>query len=658
MGTPQCRWPGGWFESGTRLFTRSNDRGGTTVADAIALDRPTRVEATGTTPSGRWNDKSSSVGLRDSLRSRMRAAEESSSLQRTTQDSTSQGDEAVDLREYAAVLRRRAVLLIAMVVGFTVLAGVYSFTRTPVYTAESEVLLQPASTSSQYRPDQLVSVDTEARLVTSAQVAALAKETLGWDATISGLLQKVSVKTTPETLVLDIAFTDADPDKAAAGADAFATGYLDYKRQHAEETDAAARKEISDQLDDPETGLRAQADDLNKELEKLSPGTPEYERAQQDLEDINTQIAVLVNQMAAIPPVADAGQVILPATVPEAPSSPKHVLNLAMGLFLGLLVGVVAAFVWDRIDERVTDRFDLEATLKAPVLASIPKVAGWNKRGPVWLVTEQQPRSPAAEAYRTLRTGIMALSRRSDVRVFAIMSPMLGEGKSTTTANLAVALAHADNRVLAISADLRRPSLHRYFRVANEIGLADVLLGGVPLEEASRALSPNLTFLSSGRPSVRPAELLQSHRMVELIDRERERFDYVLIDCSPILGLADTLAIAPFVDAVVLVATSEKTKRSAIVHTVDQLGQVGVTVRAGILNNVPLTRRSPYGYGYGDAAPMREADAGLTRMPPEVEAASASNSNGSRTARAGHPEDETLEPEETARTGPGDRSER
>lgn len=533
-------------------------------------------------------------------------------------------EESVDLRDYLAVLRRRAVLLLVVIVGFTGLSIAYSFTRVPVYTAQSEVLVLPASSSTQFRPDQLVSIDTEARLVRSAQVASLARDTLGWQTPLPALLKQTRVETTPDTLVLDIFFTDGDPAKAAAGADAFADAYLSYKRERAEAADIETRQGIQDQIDE----LQRQRNQLDRKISQLASGSTDYEEAQQERDGVNGQIAVFTSQLASIPPVAGPGEVILPAATPLAPSSPKHPVNIAMGLFLGVFMGVVLAFVRDRIDERITGRADLEATIDAPILVSIPRVAGWKKRGPRMLVAEQQPRSPAAEAYRTLRTSVMAMNRQRDCRVFAIVSPMPGEGKSSTAANLAVTLAQTDKRVLLISADIRQPSLHLYFRVPNEIGLTDVLLGEVPLEEATRALSPNLWFISSGRPSVRSGELLQSHRMMELIPLQRERFDFVIIDCPPVLGLADTLAIAPFVDAVLMVARAELSKRSAIIHAVDQLYQVGAPVLAGVLNDAPISRRSGsygYGYGYGYGAENEEptvpASSRRPRRDPEPGAA-------------------------------------
>jgi receptor protein-tyrosine kinase len=161
-----------------------------------------------------------------------------------------------------------------------------------------------------------------------------------------------------------------------------------------------------------------------------------------------------------------------------------------------------------------------------------------------------------------------------------------------------------------------------------------VLLGEIPLEEAIQAVSPNLWVLVSGKPPARPAELLQSHQMAELLSRQRERFDYIILDCPPVLGLADSLAIAPLTDAVLLIASAENTKRGAIAHALDQLGQVGAQVRGGVLNNVSLSKRnSSYGYGYGygygaDEAPDDEDVSTLSRLDRVRGRTAPSNGNG------------------------------
>ena len=419
-------------------------------------------------------------------------------VSRRMQTSPSPAEETVDLREYVDVLRRRKILVLAVLIGFTILAASYSFTRTPVYTAQSEVVLLPASNTS-FRPDQLVSMETEARLVRSAQVAAIAQETLGWPVPLSQLLDRTQVKTTPDALVLDIFFTNKDPQQAAEASNAFAEAYLAFKRQRSEAADIAVRQRIQDQIDD----LQRERTQLDRRIIGLDPGSAAYLDAQEDRDILSGQIAVFMSQMASLPPVADPGEVILPASPPETPSAPKHTVHLAMGLFFGAFLGIVFALVRDRMDERIGGRSELEAALGAPVLASIARVAGWKKRGPAVLVTDQQPRSPAAEAYRTLRTGVLAMSRQRGSKVFAIVSPLPGEGKSSTSANLAVSLAQTDNRVLAISADLRQPGLHRYFRMDNKVGLADVLLGDVPLRGGD-AGALDAPLVRRERPSTGP----------------------------------------------------------------------------------------------------------------------------------------------------------
>jgi polysaccharide biosynthesis transport protein len=506
--------------------------------------------------------------------------------------SNPQTDDSVDLREYIAVLSRRKWLILAFTALFTGLALAYSLTATPVYTGLTEVLLQPqAADAGGLRPDQLVSLDTEARVVTSAEVAQPVINDMGLDITIPAILKRVSVEATPDTLVLDIMFTAGSPQQAAVGANQFAEKYLDFKRKLA--TDVLTnQKEL---IDSQRETVRTKLSVAQARLDGLSESAPGYQDALQDRDTLQSNLDLLDLQRLQIPPLPDeAGTIILPAEPPTHPSSPNHKLNLAMGLVLGLFIGVVVAFVRDRINDKVGDRGDLESL--TTVLATIPRAVTGNERSV--LVTEAQPRSPAAEAYRSLRTSVMALRRQSGDSVFAIASPVLGDGKSTTTANLAAALSHADKRVLVVSADLRRPSLHRFFGKPNDIGLTDVLLGEARFSSAIQTVSPSLVLLTSGSPPARPAEILQSQAMREMIRRERDRYDFILIDCPPVLGITDTVAVAPFVDSVILVARAEKTKRSLFVESMDSLAQVGAVLGGAVINDI-ATARGTYAYGYG-----------------------------------------------------------
>jgi capsular exopolysaccharide synthesis family protein len=194
----------------------------------------------------------------------------------------------------------------------------------------------------------------------------------------------------------------------------------------------------------------------------------------------------------------------------------------------------------------------------------------------------------------------MAMGRQRNVRVVAVVGATLGEGKTATTANLAAALAQAENRVLAVSADLRRPRLHDYFHVVNGAGLSDVLAGAAPIEDVVKRRGPRSFLVTSGSLMSNPAELLESESMAALIRVLREQFDFVVIDTPPVLGLADALAVAPLADAVLFVAHADTSRRSVLTQAAEQLRRLGVSIDGCVLTNVTFGRQGTYGYGgYG-----------------------------------------------------------
>jgi capsular exopolysaccharide synthesis family protein len=439
-------------------------------------------------------------------------------------------------------------------------------------------------------------MDTESRLVTSAPIADAAAKTLGSSLTITKLLNRVSVKTNPDTFVLEISYWDPKPSQAAAGANAFAKAYLDYKRQQAQSMIDQQQTAIESQIAE----LQRQQRQENQILQSHTPGTAEYRNAQDTLDQLNVQLGVLASQLASVPTAVDPGAVILPASPPSSPSSPKYPLNAAAGLFLGLFLGIGVAFLRDRTDDRVYSRADLYSYVNTPVLAAIPHLRSRARQRSAQLIVELEPRSPVAESYRTVRSNLLNMARTRDVKVLAVVSPFQREGKTITAANLAAALGRADQDVLVLSADIRKPRVHEFFGVTNNRGLADVLEGTMPIEEAIvRTGIDNVWLLPAGPAADRPAELLQSPRMSELLKFLRERFDFVLLDCPPVLGLADCLSIAPLADSVLLVVQEGNTRGGAIIEAVDQLERVGASIGAAILNDVHIPRGRPGHHGYG-----------------------------------------------------------
>ncbi len=215
------------------------------------------------------------------------------------------------------------------------------------------------------------------------------------------------------------------------------------------------------------------------------------------------------------------------------------------------------------------------------------------------LVTETDPRSAAAEAYRTLRTNIRFAGLDSPCRTILITSASPGEGKSTTAANFGIAAAQqADSRVCIVDSDMRRPMLHRMFGLTNTRGLMTALLEGGTLETVAQATHiKNLSVVTSGPLPPNPAELVGSNRMRECLETATKQYDIVLLDSPPVISVSDALALAAQCEGVILVVRSGKIPQAVVKRTVEHIEAVKGRILGIVLNSVDL-RRDGYYYDY------------------------------------------------------------
>ncbi len=271
----------------------------------------------------------------------------------------------------------------------------------------------------------------------------------------------------------------------------------------------------------------------------------------------------------------------------------------------GLLLGIALAFLREDLDDSITSREDLErATGEMPVLGQIPRVPGWRDRKAPYLVTFEAPNSHAAEAYRTLRTSIQFLGVDRTLNSVQVTSAQPGEGKTTTLANLAVAFARAGRSVTVVGCDLRRPRVHEFFGLSNEVGFTSLLLGEVTVSDALQRVpgEANLFVLSAGPPPPNPSELLSSARAREVVASIEKSSDLVLIDSPPVLPVSDALVVSGMVDATLLVASVKASSGRALHRSVEVLHQVDAVIVGTVLNNAES--QETYGsYGYSDSAP-------------------------------------------------------
>ncbi|MDY6226874.1 MAG: CpsD/CapB family tyrosine-protein kinase [Clostridium sp.] len=214
-------------------------------------------------------------------------------------------------------------------------------------------------------------------------------------------------------------------------------------------------------------------------------------------------------------------------------------------------------------------------------------------------IVEKEPKSIAAESYRTLRTNIQYSSFDKEYKVIVITSSEPGEGKSTTAGNLALCMAQGDKKVILVDCDLRRPSIHKKFKVSNLAGLSDVIIGKSDLSKVMHRYNKNLVLLTSGKIPPNPSEMLSSKSMENLLEKLRENFDYVILDTPPVQAVTDSQILSTKADGTILVVRAERTKKESVNNAINLLKKVNANIIGTVLNGTDLSRNK-YQYYYGE----------------------------------------------------------
>src|SRR6266545_2542965 len=498
---------------------------------------------------------------------------------------------APDLQEALAVvwLRKWSILAIALLA-----LGVALFVssrQTPIYESDVRILVTPvenvgADSGGLSSPN----LATESELVSSVAVAQIVATNLNISGPPRNLLGNLSVDNPTDTEILEVAYRDPIPQQAQRISMGFAEAYLQFR----EETATKAILKSAEATQAEIAVLTRQLQTMERRLQGMSATDPNRGSLEAQASLVRANILERQLAQAGLPREVTVGRIIQPAALPSTPVSPNHLVNGAFGLIAGLGIGIGLAFLRDRLSERLRSSEGIEVYLEAPVLGVIPRVPAWRRRKEAFLVSTVQWRSPAAEAYRILRTNVLSAASAFGVKSIVITSAYSGEGKSTTAANLGVVLARAGKHVTLVSADLRRPRLHEFFNRDGHIGLIDVLAGQTTLNQVLQEVTlpthgfdtslASLRLLPSGSVSDDPGELLTSTTMARVLAEIETLSDIVLIDVPPVLPVTDALVVAEVTKNVLLVIGPKASTRPAITAARQQLDRVGARILGGVLN--------------------------------------------------------------------------
>lgn len=358
------------------------------------------------------------------------------------------------------------------------------------------------------------------------------------------------------------------------------------------------------QLKSKKSSLEAEEKSLSTRYKDKHPVTL---KIHEDLKFVNDSIKIETQKIVDNLKQELAGKlqlsnirVVQYAEIPTIPIGPKRIKGIMITGIIGLLMGCGLVYLLDYLDNTIRSEEDIEKYIKLPYLGHIPAIKDKSKdECERRIVTSSSPESSLAEAFKNIRTGIVFSAPPEVLRSILVTSTIPSEGKTLVSTNLATTIALDGNKVLLIDSDMRRPTIHNTFKLENTTGLSNYLTGNVSLDLViNKTFIENLQFISAGPTPPNPSGLLGSFKMEEFINDVKERFDRVVIDGPPLVGVSDSIILSKLVNGTLLVIRFGTASRDVVVRAKQCLQEVNSNIIGAVLNDVDIKKEAYYSKYY------------------------------------------------------------
>ena len=539
----------------------------------------------------------------------------------------------MELKDYIIPLRKWWWLILASTLVAATSSFIAVWQQPATYRATTKLIIgqainNPNPTSTEFSLSQQLAT-TYADIANTGPVREQTMAVVGLD-----WLPEYTVRQQANTQIIEIAVIDTDPVRAQVVANELANQLILQSPTAPRPEEQERQAFIENELTDLESKITETREEISVQQEALVNllSARQIADVQSQIAVLQTRLTTLQSNYAALLASTEGGainslRIIDPARQPETPVGPNRPVTILTAAAIGFALAAAGAYLMEYLDDTIKTPGDVEALTGLPTLAGIARFKSEN--GSRELVTQEHPRSPISEAYRVLRTGIQFSNLAKPNRKLLISSPNPVEGKSMTTANLAVVMAQAGHKVLVIDTDLRRPVQHKIFSVNKDKGLTNMLLLPELEREGSSAemhqklgqflqktSEPGLAVLTSGPIPPNPSELLGSNRMKKVLNILSSIFDVILLDSPPALAVTDAAVLSDQVDGVILVVNADSTRRNQLQQGVERLREINANLIGVVLNRLTPKSDGYYYYYYYEKSHYLENSNGKGDEPP------------------------------------------